>query len=311
MKILLRIIAAGIRVALAAVAISTARGELRLELDNIQWRGRAGAGYSVFSPEEQVETVRFRVRSTEATPFFVTFGGSADGNGKRKAAAQRDELEFIVFDSVVRRNVLKDLGFANATEVIRGAFAARETEKELSFVVVAPAGQIRPAGRYTDVLRVNLYKGTLEKHVLSDAKSVVVSIPVEPVTELSLAPSGAAFDTKAALHKLDFGRLARGKSLGLDLRVRSNSGYAITIESENGGRLKNIDRQDASTLPYELRVGGKQTDVRGSQVKLLKSAGPVDASGDRHDLQFSIGDLRGATAGTYRDNITITVSSEQ
>jgi spore coat protein U-like protein len=309
MKLLLHVITVG--VVLTTVAISTARGELRLEMDNIEWKERGGAGYSVFSPEEQIQTVRFRVRSTEATPFFVTFGGAADGDGKHKAASQRDELEFIVCDSVVRRNALKELGFANANEVIRGTFAVRETEKELSCVIVVPAGQIRPAGRYTDALRVNLYKGTPDKHVLSDSKSVVVSIPVEPVTELSLAQSGAAFDAKAALHKLDFGRLTRSKSLGLDLRVRSNSGYSITIESENGGRLKNLDERDTSTLPYELRIGGKQTDVQGAQVKLMKSARQLDASGDRHDLQFSIGDLRGVTAGTYRDTITITVSSEQ
>jgi spore coat protein U-like protein len=310
MKLMLKLLAVVLRFAVAALAFGTARAELRLEISDIEWTGRSGRGYSVFSAEEQMQIVRFRVRATEATPFFVAFSGRVDGSGKRKATGPAHEMEYFVCDSVVRRTALKDLSFGHSAEVIRGSFSGRETEKELSCVIVLPAGQALPPGRYTDALRVNLYKGTPEKHELSDSKSLAISIPVEATTELSLGPAGAGFDAKSTFRALNFGQVVRGKALDVDLRVRSNAGYSITIESENGGHMKNVDMQEGSILPYELRVGGKSIAIKAPHISKVKQKRQGDTNGDRHPLQFSIGDTAGATAGTYRDNITITVTSD-
>lgn len=291
----------------SVTSFSVVRAELRLDIGDVECRGRGGAGYAVFSAEEEVQTIRFRVRSTEATPFFVTFGGASDGNGKRKATSHNESLEFTICESLSRRTALKDLGIAGGNEVIRGTFSERETEKELTCALIVSPGQVRGPGRYAESLRVNLYKGTPGKHVLSDSKSILVSIPVAPVTELSV---GSALETRATGHKLDLGRLSKGKGATVDVSVRSNSGYAISVESENGGCLKNLDPSDNRTLPYQLHIGNQRLDLRAAGGKLKRSRS-ANASGEIHALRFTIDDLSGVTAGTYRDNVIISVKSEE
>jgi hypothetical protein len=71
---------------LRAGSASAAESQLRLEADNVDWRGGAGFTYHVFEAGEYAQKVSFRVRLTGAPcEFFVTFGGV--GNSARRAAA--------------------------------------------------------------------------------------------------------------------------------------------------------------------------------------------------------------------------------
>jgi spore coat protein U-like protein len=96
------------------------------------------------------------------------------------------------------------------------------------------------------------------------------------------------------------------------LRVRSNSGYTVTFESENGGAMKNTDPTDNSTVAYVLEVDGAVVDLsRGRRPSVARNSGMTDSNGERRGLSFAAGPVGDATAGTYRDNITITVAAGQ
>ncbi|HXT12586.1 MAG TPA: hypothetical protein VN873_13565 [Candidatus Angelobacter sp.] len=300
-------------VSLAFVLCSRAAAEcdLKLEVDNAEWRGGAHAGYGVFDPGEYPQTIQFKVRlvSGDACPFFVSFGGVAQGNFQRQASSGNESINYQIYDSLDRRMLLKDLPSATANEVLPGAFGPGEVIKDLSYVIVVPPEQIKPSGRYTSVIRITLYSGTPDNFIQQDSKTVTFSIMVEEATELSLISSGSAFDPNGKSQAMDFGPLAKGKAKGFDLRIRSNVGYHVILESENGGVLNNIDPQYKNAIPYVLETGGKPVNLNsGRQTAISRNNGLTD--GDRHELRVTIGDTSKVTAGTYRDHILVTVISD-
>lgn len=287
--------------------------QLQLEIDHIDWRGGTQGGYDVFDTGEYAQTVYFKLRALgEPCSFFIGIGTGAPGQDRRKAGFGGEELEYWIYDSMDRRFVVKDVPAAGPNEVIQGAFAPGETVKELSFVIVVPPHQVTGAGRYADLLRITAYEGTPQEFVEKDSKTVTFSIRVDAVAELSLVPPGAPFDPRSKGRQLDFDRLAKGRSKAFDLRVRSNSGYHVSLESENLGVMRNIDPGVESTIPYTVTLGGASVNMRGGrQTALSRSSRRTGSQGDRHELQISIGETTGAVAGTYRDNISVTVISDE
>jgi spore coat protein U-like protein len=289
-----------------------ADSQLQLEVANVDWRGGPQIGYNVFDPGEYAQTIYFKVHLTgNPVAFFVTFNRSSQGGDRRRAAFGSDSLEYQVYQAATNRTVLKDLPAANANEVLLGTFGLSETMKELSYAVVVPPEQIKPAGRYSDQLKITVYQGTLGNFVEKDSKTVNMSVLVNQVAEMAVVNSGAPFDPLANSQRLEFGELAKGKAKGVDLIARSNAGYQILLESESGGVMEHTDPRVADTIPYVLYIGGSPVNLRGGrQTALSRYKRVTDRKGDRHEVSATIGNMDNATAGTYRDNITVTIISD-
>src|SRR5882724_1773088 len=100
-----------------SLSAGAAESQLRLEVDNIDWRGGTRVAYDVFDSGEYAQTIYFKVRLTgEPTPFFVTFRGVGATDTKRQAVRGGNHLEYQVYDSVARRTVLRDLPGATVNE---------------------------------------------------------------------------------------------------------------------------------------------------------------------------------------------------
>lgn len=299
-------------VCLGSFNAGAAESQLRLEVDNVDWRGGTRSAYDVFDSGEYAQTVYFKVRLTGApVPFFVTFGSVGAAGSERRAAHGGDSLRFEIYDSVTRRTALRDLPAATASEVLHGAFSPGEDVKELSYVVLVTPEQVRPSGFYTHPIKITVYRGTRDNYVEQDSKTVLFSIRVDPVAEMSLGEPGSPFDARAKGHRLDFGNLEKGKAKGLDMRVRSNAGYHVTMESENGGVLKSIDPRHPATIPYTLQINGAAVSLgRTRQTVLSRSNRLTDRNGDHHELHVILGEIGNKPAGTYQDNLTVTVISD-
>ena len=296
-----------------ALSSRAAECDLKLDVDNAEFRGGKSAGYGVFDQGEYPQIVRFKVRlvSGEPCPFFVTFGGAVQGDFRRQASSGNEGLDYQIHDSLSRRMSLKDLPSADANEVIQSSFGPGETIKELSYIIVVPPQQIKPSGRYNDAIKVTLYSGTPNNYVQKDSRTVTFSIMVDEVAEMSLVKAGASFDPGGKSQAMDFGPLEKGKAKGFDLRVRSNVGYHVTLESQNAGVLKNIDLHYKDTIPYVLKTGGKPVSLgSGRQTPISKNNWLTDHNGDQHEILITVGDTSKVTAGTYRDNVLITVISD-
>ena len=287
-----------------------ANSQLRLEVDNIDWHGGTRVAYGVFDSGAYAQTVYFKVRLTgPPCLFFVTFGGTVAS--KRQAAHGGSSLGYEIYDSVTRRTALQELPAATANEVLGGAFAPGESVKELTFVILVPPEQVKPAGIYTHPIKITVYQGTRNSYVEQDTKMVVFSIPIDAVAEMSLGEPGSPFDATVKGHHLDFGKLEKDKAKGLDMRVRSNAGYHVTMESENGGVMKHTDPRNPATIPYSLQVGGTAVSLgRAEQAVLSRSNRLTDRNGDLHQLMVTIGQIGNSPAGTSQDNLALTVISD-
>ena len=284
--------------------------QLRLEVDNVDWRVGPRVSYGVFDSGQYAQTVYFKVRLIGGPcQFFVTFGGTQ--GSERRAVHGGESIAYEVYDSALHRTALRDLPSATTGEVLQGTFGPGETFKQLSYVFLVPAEQVRSPGLYTQPIRITVYQGTRDNFVEKDAKIIVFSVPVDSAAEISVGEPGAIFDPTTKSHQLDFGGLAKGRAKGLDLRVRSNTGYHVTLESENGGVMKNSDPHHPASIPYTLQIGGVQINTgRAQQTILTRGKRLTDRNGDLHQLMFTIGQVGNAPAGTYQDNLTVTVVSD-
>ena len=303
---------AALLLCLASLSAGAASSQLRLEADNIDWRGGPRVAYAVFDPGEYPQTIYFKVRLTGApVPFFVTFGTVGSSGSERRATRGGDNLGYEIYDSLTRRTALRDLPSATASEVLSGVFGPGEDVKELSFVIIVPPEQVKPSGFYTQPIKITVYQGTRDSYLENDSKTVVFSVRVDPVAEMSLGETGSPFDATAKGHRMDFGNLEKSKAKGLDMRVRSNAGYHVNMESQNGGVMKNIDPSHPATIPYTLQINSTPVAVGHTEQTVLTRVNRLtDRNGDLHQLLVTIGEVGNAPAGTYRDNITVTVVSD-
>lgn len=293
---------------LAALQLSAAT--LNLDIDNIEWRSGSVQGYNVFDSTEYSQTFYFNVRHTgDATSYFITFSGLEQAQS-RKLSHGGEEVDYHLLSSPTRGAVLKDLPDASANEVLSGFFPEGEQNAQLSFVINIPAMQIRSPGRYIDRIKVSLYEGTLQDYKLRDQKNISISTIVEDVAEVSIVEPGGVFDKSSSSKNANFGILQKGKTLSYDVRVRTNRGYRINVESENLGVLKSNDPSLTDNIPYEIRFSGQSVNLRGRASGVVQDPQKTNANGRPHRIEIVIGDLGNAAQGEYKDNLLIEIVTE-
>ncbi len=286
-------------------------GGLSIEADSVVWTGNGRGNYHVFDPVAQSQTAGFevsRVGGSAATDFFVSFSSVTQGAFARVLTGSNRSLQYQLYDTPSFSSILGGLPSADSAQVIRGRFSPGELKKQLTFVMVIPPMQICPPGDYSGTVTLILCEGTLDRFTEVESHTVRISCRVSAVAELSLINQGGAFTPDAVLKKLDFGNLEKDKSLGFDLRVRSNTPYDVWMESENGGQMKSADPADSSVIPYTLSISGNFVDLRQRvAISVPETSSRATDQGDRLEVTVRIGDTEEASAGTYRDTITITV----
>ena len=131
-----------------------------------------------------------------------------------------------------------------------------------------------------------------------------VSLNIEVLSAAVMGLKGE-FRRLGGVATLDLGELSEGaRSLRTTLYVLSTAGYAVSVASENQGRL----RQGATDwyVPYSLVLGDQDMDMaRGGRLEVVS----LRARFDDYPLTIRIGSLAGQKAGEYRDTITFTIAA--
>jgi hypothetical protein len=127
---------------------------------------------------------------------------------------------------------------------------------------------------------------------------------------LSIADSGGSFDQSDTSETLDFDGLEDGEYKSFDIRVKGNTGYNISMTSDNESTLANTGSTQ-STVPYTIKVGGSTKDLSGgSSVVVGGSYFLMASTGDAYPVQVTIGTVGDADPGTYTDIISVEISAE-
>ena len=271
-----------------------------------------------YNPQAEVvatETFTVSYNDTDTIDYLVTFGpgGSGDVNDRTLTNASGNSLDYQLMDSASSRNVLKDRNTATSDqEVITGSFSGSD-QRQHSFDLVLFSGQFPPAGTYTDSFPMRAYEGQLGsiETFIPRTANPSVSVTVPSIVRLSLVDPGGVFDPSDTDQRMDFGILQPGKTRQADLVVRANETFSVSLSSQHGGSLAITDPNETSTIPYQLTFDGTTVDLSGgTSVTVLSGVGPTSLSGLRYLMEAEILSFDLPTEGTYRDNITITVSAQ-
>lgn len=185
------------------------------------------------------------------------------------------------------------------------------TTQEQSFVVVLPPGQFPPAGTYTDTVSLTLYQGNLGAYTQVARRSVQIRITMPSVMELSVVPPGFPFNASSTAATLSFGIVEIGKSLAVDVLVRSNNLYSLTLLSPTGSALRINDPTDTSEVPFQITLNGNPISIQPAQAYAIATgAGPTLYEGNRYSFVFTIDPFDFPTAGDYSATLTFTLVAQ-
>lgn len=197
--------------------------------------------------------------------------------------------------------------YANDINQPRGSHAlaggAGKT-KIITVKVKVPSGLIAPAGPYSDLLTLRLYRAG--GGALGLPREITANAVVEGRAQVNIAGASGSWGAWS-VDELDFHTLNTGEMRSARVQVRATTGVTIKVVSQNKGKLKH--KTLAAVVPYALKLnnvamvldpGPAQTDV----------SPPVSLDGTSYPMVVTIGDVSGRPSGSYKDLLTITVTPE-
>lgn len=262
-------------------------------------------------------TVTMR-RKKNANNFLCYLYSYGFGPGNSGSFEQRylindkgEKINYNIYKATDNRNKLREIDEVSQTsEAIWGWNLSRNVNyaNQFDLKILADQNAKYPSGTYTDSIPVRLYSGLpFNDAVLEDSRTMSISLVIPPEIALSLVDVGSPFDPSDTYQVMDFGELSTGESLEADLKVLSNSGYRVYMESENKGNLKNT--VENSNIKYDLYLNNKKKNLNKKK-KVAEGNNSTPVSGDNYRIEVRIGNVSGAKAGTYTDNITITAEAK-
>ncbi len=278
--------------------------KLRLEnLVDVEIKTTTSSSHSQISIVQNKRNETFKVRNTGDgdCPFFVSFSGSSN---VRYLESAGNRIVYGLYDSVQRSNSLKGLPTATERNLLTGEFKGQTNMQSFTYFYFLETNGSVAAGLYSDSVQVELYEGVPGNHILHDSRTITFSADIVPFINVTVQ-GGQGAGSKTTL---DFGTAKPGISLGFNINVNANTGYDITMESENRGVMRLDTQRTPNAIPYTLYKEGQRLDL-SSIVKLPYLDTSISKAVARHDFIVTIGGFEYVLSGEYEDTIIVTVKA--
>ena len=166
-------------------------------------------------------------------------------------------------------------------------------------VAVIPPRQSVPPGLYEGAFEVEVVSG----EGVDQTASFSLAARVASQADIRLAAKNGGTGGRG----VDFGALESGREGTTFVSVRSNSAYAVELESRNGWFLvlAGPGKPD-ERIAYATWFNGFPVP-RQAVARLPERYEPSSHDGRLNQLQFRIGDVAGKPAGLYEDTVRLTV----
>lgn len=261
----------------------------RLEpADDYDPYGGASLGYGIIEIEHE-----------DGPACTVLIGIDNGRNGTRVLEDGGHTLVYDLYRDGSRTDRINDIG-GPTTGLFRATLGPKD---EASFQVYTylPPGQLVPKGTYDDRVTVSVYElrnGTPVGPIAQ--RQGRVKAKVREVVSASVTVNGVTRALSGSSGVLDMGELSRSGGGSFDLNVSGNSDYHLSLSSENDGRL--ISAQNRTGIGYTVSVAGRTLSLsRGTS---------LDLGGDgRYRIDIQVDDVSRALAGSYSDNLILTISA--
>lgn len=166
-------------------------------------------------------------------------------------------------------------------------------------VAIIPPRQSVPPGLYEGVFEVEV----VSAENVGQTASFSLAARVASQADIRLAGKGAS----AGGRGVDFGTLETGLEETTFVSVRSNSAYAVELESRNGWFLELTGSERLNDrIAYATWFNGFAVP-RQAMARLPERYEPSSHDGRLNQLRFRIGDVAGKPAGLYEDTVRVTV----
>lgn len=273
-------------------------------------------------PTQQV-TFSVTKRNNPPCDFAVTFSKGGTSSYERRMRSGNSQLRYQLYKESSLTNILKqDPDVTTSNDVVTGSFDNGSNQTQtLNYYVSIPYNQateptLKAPGAYSDSFTLRVYKfaGKLDLDGADDSANVTITTLMPRIIQLSLVPTGAAFDPNSVSQNLNFGLLTEGATRALDVRVLSNAGYSITLSSQNNSVLRHQSAGVTTTIPYALTLNGTSKNLSSSAsspVVVAAGNGQTTMSGAANSVAITIGSVDGKVAGSYSDNITVTTATTE
>ncbi len=292
-----------------------------LEVDDFYWEGSGTNTYDVTDDHNRKQVIDFKItyrpHNNRRLHYFVTCGkgGAQSASYDRKLYKGTDSLDYQIYINNATTKIFKEFPEASVNnDVINGrtpkgnSGSSKEIDKK--FRVRIPKLQLVPAGTYTDSFTMRLYEGTVGgSSTEEDFINVNFTTDVAEMLELSILDPGESFDPAKSSYLADFGSFSTAASIFCDLRVRSNAGYSISLNSDNAGRMKRVSAFEAY-FPYQFKLDNNLIDLSQGTIEIANATGLTSYNGDLFSIEIYADPVSSSVvAGSYRDDLTITVAS--
>ncbi len=177
------------------------------------------------------------------------------------------------------------------------ASAGINATQALPLWIRVPPGQWGKADTYLQRMRLSLvdFMGrTITERTLT------LWQPVRPQVSLQFRQYGT---TQA---DLDFGQLEKGKTRQIDIQVKHNTPYLLQLSSQNASVLRNPQHPE-STIAYRVALDGRNIDLKNT---VHVHGQHSSHSTTQHQLRVEIQDVERVRAGTYQDNLNLTIQAQ-
>ncbi len=277
--------------------------KLRLQnLVDVEIKTTTSSSHLQLSTIQNKSSENFIVRNTGGEcPFFISFSGSSN---VRYLRFENKQIAYGLYDSVQRSNPLKGLPTATQRNLLTGEFKGQKNMQSFTYFYFLETNQSVAAGLYTDSVQVELYEGVPGNHILHDSRTINFSADIDPYIDVTVQ-GGQGVGRKTTLN---FGTAKPGISLGFNINVNANTGYDMTLESENRGVMRLDTQRKPNTIPYTLYKEGQRLDL-SSIVNLPYLDTSISKAVVRHDFIVTIGGFDYVLSGEYEDTIVITVKA--
>ncbi|MDP3176863.1 MAG: hypothetical protein Q8M76_03095 [Spirochaetaceae bacterium] len=200
-----------------------------------------------------------------------------------------------------------------STEVLSGNFPVGSTAN--TTVTLRMATKILPStipapGTYVATIRADLYASAYPPSgAVQSTRTFTVTVTVGSFFDVSVVASGGAFLRTSTTGSMAFGTIIENDFRALDIVVRTNVGYGLSLRSTRGSAMRNAS--DGSLLPYILSFnGGDITLPAGSTVSVVTGAIATYGATKSYPVIVTIPPfLDLPTDGNYSDTVTIVLSS--
>jgi hypothetical protein len=302
-----------IMVSLCLAAMGCAGADYSLQISDVTWIGSPG-GYDCFSSAAYPNTVDFTItkNATGRKSYAVTAGPSMNtGSYTRRLRSGSMSLDYQIYTTSTMNYIMKAPLAAQPNEVLSGSVPGKGGQVvPLSFVFFIPPGQVVAPGNYTDQVTFSIYDAYNSINAPQVTKIVTLRVAVAASAAMSIVPTGGSFNSSRPQYTLNFGALSTGQRQSCDVLIKQNNNCTVFYSSANRGVLKQVPVPSSDQIPYTCSAAGSLIDL--SQPGNIGLPGGISPGSDgaRYPIEITIGNIDGASAGNYEDQITLTVQAQ-